>query len=255
MVTTSTEAPRRWLSPAPLPEVSHRLLVEAGLEQVSGEVQADEPLLLVYEPPHTQLFHLGEPSAAPDMSELCDRYGRILELSRHHPAISGWRLQALGSAGLRTWLQGSTPSPISAAPPLPDPLKALLVQQILRSHPDLLHHYLNLELVSELAGSEADSAYLQRLQLAVADPMAALDQLHQVQEESQAACKELSAKNTTLEADLVDAREEAELTLLQLHQVQEELEHYFLENREFVQTASRVTALTRDLWSRAQSAR
>jgi len=32
-----------------------------------------------------------------------------------------------------------------------------------------------------------------------------------------------------LEAELKDAREEAELTLLQLHQVQEELEHYFLE--------------------------
>ncbi|MFO7628473.1 MAG: hypothetical protein R6W06_02945 [Prochlorococcaceae cyanobacterium] len=33
------------------------------------------------------------------------------------------------------------------------------------------------------------------------------------------------------ETALKEAREEAELTLLQLHQVQEELEHYFLENR------------------------
>ena len=39
----------------------------------------------------------------------------------------------------------------------------------------------------------------------------------------------------TLQAELADAREEAELILLQLHQVQEELEHYFLLSRELQQ--------------------
>jgi hypothetical protein len=34
-----------------------------------------------------------------------------------------------------------------------------------------------------------------------------------------------------LERELYDAREQSELLLLQLHQVQEELEYYFLENR------------------------
>ena len=34
-----------------------------------------------------------------------------------------------------------------------------------------------------------------------------------------------------LERELIDAREESELLLLQLHQVQEELEYYFLENQ------------------------
>ena len=33
------------------------------------------------------------------------------------------------------------------------------------------------------------------------------------------------------QAETKEAREEAELTLLQLHQVQEELEHYFLDSR------------------------
>lgn len=37
------------------------------------------------------------------------------------------------------------------------------------------------------------------------------------------------------EAELQDAREEAELIILQLHQVQEELEHYFLESRSLQQ--------------------
>ena len=38
----------------------------------------------------------------------------------------------------------------------------------------------------------------------------------------------MKAGLTGRDAELAEAREEAELTLLQLHQVQEELEHYFL---------------------------
>lgn len=44
-----------------------------------------------------------------------------------------------------------------------------------------------------------------------------------------------SALTTNDPSELKDAREEAELTLLQLHQVQEELEHYFLESRDLQQ--------------------
>jgi chromosome segregation ATPase len=40
--------------------------------------------------------------------------------------------------------------------------------------------------------------------------------------------KELRAQINQLEAKLAESQEEAELCLLQLHQVQEELEHYFL---------------------------
>ena len=53
-------------------------------------------------------------------------------------------------------------------------------------------------------------------------------------EASSDGTNELSQLRQQLEArdsELKDAREEAELTLLQLHQVQEELEHYFLECR------------------------
>lgn len=77
-----------------------------------------------------------------------------------------------------------------------------------------------------------------------------LRQLHQMQEEleqvflqkqtlekelnsaQQAISPEKTRQTATAEADLKEAREEAELTLLQLHQVQEELEHYFLLSRE-----------------------
>jgi hypothetical protein len=43
---------------------------------------------------------------------------------------------------------------------------------------------------------------------------------------------QLQERLTQLQAEADDAREEAELTLLQLHQVQEELEHYFLLSRD-----------------------
>ena len=45
--------------------------------------------------------------------------------------------------------------------------------------------------------------------------------------------------------DTTEAREEAELTLLQLHQVQEELEHYFLLSRGQAQQLERYEALLR----------
>ena len=41
-----------------------------------------------------------------------------------------------------------------------------------------------------------------------------------------------SVDSASLEQQLLEAREEAELTLQQLHLVQEELEHYFLSHEE-----------------------
>ncbi len=51
-------------------------------------------------------------------------------------------------------------------------------------------------------------------------------------EESSEAPPEQDESLQTAKAELKEAQEEAELTLLQLHQVQEELEHYFLLSRE-----------------------
>ena len=42
---------------------------------------------------------------------------------------------------------------------------------------------------------------------------------------------EVRGEKEGLEKELADARQDSELLLLQLHQVQEELEHYFLENQ------------------------
>jgi len=51
--------------------------------------------------------------------------------------------------------------------------------------------------------------------------------------------QQLEAENAGLRAQLEEARDEAELNLLLLQQVQEELEHYFLEHQQQEQLLQR----------------
>lgn len=68
------------------------------------------------------------------------------------------------------------------------------------------------------------------------------------------------ADEQSLEQQLREAREEAELTLEQLHLVQEELEHYFLANQEaeaklqrYQQEQQRAEALIEALLARLEA--
>lgn len=60
----------------------------------------------------------------------------------------------------------------------------------------------------------------------------ATDAAEQPLEQASEPEPQLQERLTQLQAEADDAREEAELILLQLHQVQEELEHYFLLSRD-----------------------
>ena len=134
--------------------------------------------------------------------------------------------------GFATWLSGERLCPQgSMEPEPPTPLTALLALRLLECKPSLLNAYQDLELKAELAGSTADSHYVKRLQQA-ATPEALLKAWHQPSNDlarAEQLCQE--------------AREEAELTLLQLHQVQEELEHYFLLSRDQEHTLQRSVQL------------
>ena len=91
------------------------------------------------------------------------------------------------------------------------------------------------ELQEQLKAAQAESQQSQQqLKAAQAETKDAREeaeltllQLHQVQEELQQNAASLAEKESAAK----DSSEEAELTLLQLHQVQEELEHYFLQSR------------------------
>lgn len=65
----------------------------------------------------------------------------------------------------------------------------------------------------------------------VDDLTKAFDEQTRLANEHKAQIDALNKDKTTLVAHLDDAREEGELLLTQLHQVQEELEHYFLEHQ------------------------
>ena len=116
-----------------------------------------------------------------------------------------------------------------------DPLAKALTHQFILHQAGLLDAYLDLELRADLLGDQPDTTYARRLQREL-DPEAAF-----------AAWQGLQGLSPHAEAELRglrdrerEAREEAELTLLQLHQVQEELEQVFLADREKQQTLTQL---------------
>jgi hypothetical protein len=197
-----------WLSPFPIPDAMAAELARQGWTPWRG---AEEELppdgAWLYDAPDGLLSQLG---LAP--AEMLAGYRQLLD------------------APIGTWLVALRRLLPNGAS---DPLAAVLAQQALQQQPGLLDAYLDLELRADLQGDEPDSHYRRRLQdqLAIEPLLAAWKELrdssalHGTIEELQA---ELNAARIREE----EAREEAELTLLQLHQVDEELEQVFLADRE-----------------------
>jgi len=210
-----------WFSPFPLAEGVVAQLEQAGLEPVTVLlVEQQEPLLLLYDTPD-RLF------ASTDLNgpALLDGYRSLLAAPATSPRLSVWRLADLDAEQLGKILSGDPPPERSAErpPPDPEPLAALVTGALCRSVPGLLDAYLDLELQSLLGGGEPDSAYLRRLQSRLSS-----EGLLQAWRSPGTLAKQ---KLEQLDTALKEEREEAELTLLQLHQVQKELEHCLLQSR------------------------
>ena len=214
------------------------MLSDAGLqrwlEHESTPPEAD--CLLLYDRPD-QLISLA--GAAPDFQKvtalsLLAGFRRLLELSEHsgQPVLAISQLQWLGSHGLCTWLEGGdivTPSPVS---PLPiPPLVASVVLSILEAQPALLDCYYDLELRAVLLGRDPDLRYSERLQLSAQDAELLL-QAFLASLRVEAAAPVLEQRLSTLHAELLEGKEEAEKSLTYLHQVQEDREHYFMADSE-----------------------
>ena len=184
-----------WLSPFPFPDATVDQLRQAGWQPWPGDpAELPDDGILLYDTPDS-LFELGA-------DRLVEGYQQLLHAAGERRIVAIWRL-----------LQGE---------PAPEPLPAAITQALLAAVPGLLDAYLDLELKADLLGGEPDVTYRRRL-------IASLDasRIHEAWQELGAVRQELEAKS----AGEQEAREEAELTLLQLHQVQEELEHYFLLSR------------------------
>ena len=236
-----------WFSPFTVPAKVWAQLERAGVEPVRGlPLEEGEPVLLLYDPPDRLLA-----SSDLDGPGLLEGYRALLAAPANAPRLTVWRLAALDAEELGRVVCGDMlrERSIDFAPPEPepDPLAALVSVALCRSVPGLLDAYLDLELQALLVGGEPDSGYMRRLQssfsaeellpawrtagvlsLQVAELGEQLEQSRRLLKEKENA---LAAVNQELEQQEMagkEARGEAELSLLQLQQVQE---HYFLRSR------------------------
>jgi len=204
---------RFWFSSLQLPAGVIALLEMAGLESWPGSLgpPEDGSCVLVYDSPEKLIGAAAEARTSLSSSVLAQQYKELLRYAHAtgQPLLAGWRIERIGGHGLRRWLAKQDPgTEITAADPI-SPLLASVVLSLLDTQPELLNAFADIELQAELLGSEPELNDRQRLLQAAAqtDPL-----------------PELLAVLHNRDDELQEAREEAELTLLQLHQVQEELE-------------------------------
>ena len=248
---------RFWFSPLPLSTAVISELVATGLEAWPSDQGSpqDDTCLLIYDSPDRLIAAAAAAQAPFSSTALHESYSQLLHCRQASGQLllAGWRLQCLGSDGLRHWLAGHAPGGAVEHPNAISPLVASVILSLLNIQPQLLDSYYDLELQAELLGSEPELQYRQRLEQTIAqtDPLPQLltalpNREAEVQaaraEAEEALQRKLQPQLANLEqqlhsrtSELHDAREDAELTLLQLHQVQEELERYFLHSQAGIQ--------------------
>jgi hypothetical protein len=248
-----------WFSPFPLQTSLEERLGAAGLRPAAanGEVSID---LLLYDTPDAVLNRWRQRGqSAPSTQALAEGYRRLSQLRDGTRLISTWRLCQLNAEALLAWLHGQADCPtLDTPPPVMDALSGVVTRRLLELQADALEAYLDLELQAELAGTRPDSNYIARLDnnadgatlledwWQMAEQAATANQLTgevaHIQGEKDVLAKERDAALQWAEElkqqlgsqaeSLKEAQDESQATLLQLHQVQEVLERYFLKHRE-----------------------
>lgn len=229
---------RYWVTPFPLSAEVCSFLAASGLQPWHGGESSlpEADALLLYDSPDQLIAMAG---TGPDKVEintmvLTQGYRRLLGWSERtgQPLLSISRLQRLGPHKLRAWFaDGDIPSlPPGQSLPIP-PLLAAVTLSLLEAEPALLDCYSDLELRAVLLGRDPDTRYYERLRDAIPGAEVLL-QAFLTSQSGLAAATELQQRLASIEIELQEAREAAELSLLQLQQVQEELEHYFLADKE-----------------------
>ncbi|MBD1194990.1 hypothetical protein [Vulcanococcus sp. Clear-D1] len=231
-----------WYAPYPLLSGLEQRLSDA--EVVEGTPDDQSIDLWIYDSPDRLLASwIQRKQCAPTTKELVKAYSSLVSLPAGSRLISGWRLEQIDPASLNAWLRGDGEIDAELAAhrqlqPEITPLDGQLVVRILEDFPNVLESYLDLELRAELVGHQPDSTYLERL-LHTCTPEALLENWNRLHAEHLSQLQlfnserdEALAQRDKLANQLKESNDESELTLLQLHEVQEELEHYFLSSRD-----------------------
>jgi hypothetical protein len=218
-----------WYAPHPISPSLDQRLREA--EVFAGK--PDEQLIdiWIYDTPDRLLASFRQNSSTSLTIEvMLKAYSSLVTQPAGIRLISGWRLEHLKPLSIRGWLSGDCLAATnleveSEECPAICPLEGQLVLRIIEDFPSILEAYLDLELRSELMGQTADSTYLNRL-LNACNAEALLESWHE------------------LHSTLQEATQQGELALLQLNQVQEELERYFIVCRDQAKLLNKQSQLT-----------
>ena len=225
---------RYWVTHFPLPEPTCSALTKAGLQPWSSGESAlpVTDSLLLYDSPDQLIASVGIGPESDTLTpfEILRSYRSLLNLSAQtgQPLMAISHLQRLEPHVLSTLIEDGTGAPSFPPPLLPIPtLLASVTLTLLEAEPALLDCYCDLELRAVLLGREPDLRYGERLRQAGQDGDALL-QAFLASQRVQAAATELEQRLVSRDMELQEAREESELLLLQLHQVHQDLEDYFL---------------------------
>lgn len=210
----------------------------AARQLLNQEPQAE--LWIGYSSPLELLSSTPATALADGLARWAEQATAALELRAAHPQRCRLlNLTLLEERAIRSLLGGSEPEPSrSSAAPVERPALDVRLQLVLRHRSDLAHLYADLEGCCELLGRQPqfvlplEPLHGPALAERCLESWGAEQRQREEQEQRlQSLEEELAERADGSEAALKEAREEAELTLLQLHQVQEELEHVFLEHR------------------------
>jgi len=234
---------RYWVTPFQLSATALGTLNEAGLQPWPADglsALPDAESLLLYDSPDRLIAMVGSGPETEGLTALglLRGYRRLLSWSERtgQPLLAISQLQRLGPQGLRSWFDdgdgdGAAASPSPASPlPIP-PLLASVCLSLLVAEPALLDCYHDLELRAALLGRDPDLRYSERL-LQAGHQGDALLQDFLSSQRVQAASSELEKRLASRDTELREVREAAELTVQQLHQVQEETEMHVLADAE-----------------------
>lgn len=243
-----------WSSPFPLAQSSvHQLLQSGWEESVSDSCDFPDDCVFIYEPPD-RLLSL-------DLSTLISGYQELLGRASGSRVVALWRLIRLEHPPKPPALAAAlTQSILAVEPKLLDLYLDLeLKADLLGGEPDVAYRRRLIDSLDfaelQVAWQELDDLRVAQSAVAIAHQDALAEQellLRQMQQQrkeyeqlfladqqKEGQLRKLKNQLGELRDELIvkeasqrEAREEAELTLLQLHQVQEELEKIFLDDRQ-----------------------
>ena len=240
-----------WSSPLPIPERCIELLQRLGLRRLH-QPDAEAPCLFLYDAPDQLLMAAAEEGGTLSAVAMMDGYRTLGKRVKASKLISGWRLLSIPEQALHAWLhdqvhmEQALPAGLRHKPPRISSLAAMLALQLIESQPGLRDAYLDLELQSELAGTEPDSACQVRYRQ-LAEPGIVLQDWQAVTHSARAKeeeCLELqarierleqdldtgSAALTTLQQQLLVGQEEYQLKDLQAQQLEDEMHRLYKAN-------------------------